>query len=88
MNGYTYISISDLRKDAAEVLKNVVDKQKPAIILQRSKPRAILVDAKYFEALEEAYLDLTDAAEAERADKEDTVPFDDFLKKRFGTTKL
>jgi prevent-host-death family protein len=84
MNGTQTFSISDLRKNTASVINNVHDTQEPAVILQRSKPKAMIVDYEYYQALEESVLDLSDAREAEKAKKENTTSFDQYLVKRFG----
>lgn len=77
------ISISQLRQDATRLIDLAVSRQNPLTIMQRSKPRAILVDYFYYHALEEAVLDLTDAAEAEKAKTETASSFTDYFKKRF-----
>lgn len=81
------LSISDLRQHAASAVDQVADTLAPTIILKRSKPKAVLVEYNYFQALEEALLDLTDAAEAEKAKEETTRPLDAYLAKRFGKSK-
>jgi len=78
------ISISQLRNDAAAVLSQVSVNQQPTVILQRSKPQAVLVDYDYFQSLEEAALDASDAKEAELAAKEPKTSFRDYVEKRFG----
>lgn len=83
MNDTNSLSISDLRKNTASVINSVVRTQNPKVILQRSKPRVVLVDVNYFEALEEALLDMTDSKEAEKAKKEKAVPLEDYLQKRW-----
>lgn len=84
MNGTNTLSISKLRQRVAETIDEVVQKQEPLIILKRSQPKAVLVDIDYFQALEEAVLDTTDAKEAERAKKENRTSFSSYLKKRWG----
>lgn len=88
MNGTQTITISDLRQNAAAAVNAVVGSQSPTIIMQRSQPKAVLVDVDYYQALEEAVLDLTDSQEAERAKKEPRIPFSTYVKKRYGTTKI
>ncbi|MBU1326530.1 type II toxin-antitoxin system Phd/YefM family antitoxin [Patescibacteria group bacterium] len=84
MNGTSTITISDLRQNAAAAVNAVSTSQKPTIILQRSRPKAVLVDINYFQSLEEAVLDLTDAREADRAKTEARTPFTGYVKKRWG----
>lgn len=88
MNTTTTYSITQLRQNAAKIVSAVSRQQKPAIILQRSKPTAVIADLAYFQALEEAVLDLTDSQEAERAKKELSSAFRKYLKKRWGTDRL
>lgn len=80
------ISISQLRQDATNIINQTVAKQRPTVILQRSKPKAVLVDYDYFQSLEQALLDAGDAAEAERAkqEKEPAISLEDYIEKRFG----
>jgi len=84
MNNTNCLSISNLRKNAAEVIDQVVTTLQPTVIFQRSEPKAVLVEYKYFRSLEEAFLDLTDSLEAERAKNEPTRSFDEYMAKRFG----
>lgn len=82
MNNTTSLSISQLRQKATQAIADVTDNQQPIVIYKRSKPKAILVDYQYYSALEQAIMDLTDAAEAEKAKKEKKYPFADYIKKR------
>lgn len=88
MNGTTNLSISQLRQMAAKAIQSVVSTKQPTIIFQRSQPKAVLVDYDYFQALEEAVLDASDAQESERAKKEDRIPLADYLKKRWGRSPI
>lgn len=83
MNSTNTLSVSDLRQNTAEVIEAVVAKQQPMIILQRSKPKVVLVDVNYFEALEGSVLDLSDAKEAEKAKKEAKISLHTYVKKRW-----
>ncbi len=85
MNGMQTITISQLRQNAAAAVNSVIVAQEPAIILQRSRPTAVLVDVRYFQALEEAVLDASDAREATAAKTEERSPFRSYIKKRWGT---
>lgn len=69
---------------AAKVILSVVSTKQPAVIFQRSQPKAVLVDYDYFQALEESVLEAADTREAERAKKEERRPFEDYLKRRWG----
>lgn len=79
------ISISELRQDATNLINLAISGQNHLIVMQRSKPKAVLVDYLYFQALEEAIMDLTDSQEAERAKLEPTESFDKYFEKRFGS---
>lgn len=46
------ISVTDMRKNAKDVLTEVVNTKKPVVILQRSKPVAYLVDAESYEKMQ------------------------------------
>ncbi len=81
------VSISELRQDATNLINLAVASQNPLVVMQRSKPRAVLVDYLYFQSLEEAILDFTDSSEAERAKKESRTSFDKYYEKRFGAVK-
>lgn len=85
MNSTHTITISQLRQNAADAINTVRDSQQPTVILQRSSPAAVLVDVRYFQALEEAVLDATDSREADRAKTEERTPFQAYIKKRWKT---
>lgn len=78
------ISISELRQDATNLINLAVSQQSPLIVMQRSKPKVVVVDYQYFQALEEAIMDLTDNQEAEKSKLEPTDSFDKYFEKRFG----
>ena len=84
MNSTTSLSISELRQNTAKVIDAVIKLQTPTVIMQRSQPKAVLVDIDYFNTLEEAVLDLSDSKEAEKAKNEEKIPFDKYLRKRWG----
>jgi len=77
------ISISDFRNKAADFISQAANLQETFTIMQRSKPKAILVNHDYFKALEQAVMDLTDSKEADKAKKEPTIKFNTYLKKRW-----
>ena len=82
------ISVSQLRAETAKILARVTSCQEAAVIMQRSKPRAVLVDYDYFQALEEVALDASDAHEAERAKRETKTPLETYIRKRFKPSSL
>lgn len=54
------INVTDLRKNAKDVLAEVVATKKPVVILQRSKPVAYLIDADSFNAMQQEGENLTE----------------------------
>jgi prevent-host-death family protein len=84
MNYTQTISISQLRQNATKAVEDVVNHETPTIIMKRSRPQAVLVSLSYYQALEEAVLDLSDAQEAEKAKTEARDPFDSYMEKRWG----
>ncbi len=80
------VSVTQLRSDTATILSDISNGQNISIIMQRSRPTAVLVDYDYYQALEEAALDLSDSREAEKAKKEKRDTVDSYIEKRFGKT--
>ncbi|MBU1698705.1 MAG: type II toxin-antitoxin system Phd/YefM family antitoxin [Candidatus Eisenbacteria bacterium] len=60
------IPISDLRQDAAAVLRNVRGNQKPLIITQRGRAAAVMLSIEAYEAAEEERAILRQLARGER----------------------
>ncbi len=54
------VSVTDLKQNIAGVIKKVKSNGKPMVIIQRSRPAAVLVDPQYYEALEKALEDKID----------------------------
>ncbi|OGV90763.1 hypothetical protein A3A66_02815 [Microgenomates group bacterium RIFCSPLOWO2_01_FULL_46_13] len=77
------VSISTLKQQTTRLINRLASQKEPIVIAQRSKPKAVLVDHKYFTALEEAVVDLTDAREAEKARGEPRVLLSDYIRKRW-----
>lgn len=48
----TIVSISDLRQDAAKVLKQVRDSREPLVITQRGRAAAVLLSVESYKAAE------------------------------------
>jgi prevent-host-death family protein len=90
MNSTTNVSfsISQLRQGARSIVASVVNTQTPAVIVQRSKPKAVLVDYDYFQAVEEAVIDRLDAQAAEKAKGEERIPLAAYINKRWGTAVI
>ena len=76
------LSISDLRQNVAKIVDQAAQEE-PFTIMKRSKPQAVLISHKYFTALEQSVLDLTDALEAEKAKQEPTLSLADYIRKRW-----
>lgn len=87
MDGTT-ISVSKLRQNTAKVIDYVVKMGQPLTIFQRSEPKVIIADFKYFKALEDAVFDLSDSKEAEKAKKEPRVSFRTYMEKRWGSDSV
>lgn len=78
INLQNIVSITDFRLNIASWLDKLSE---PLIIIQNSKPKAVVVDPEYLEYLEryaDGYYDAGDVAELKRAkaNKEKLVPFD------------
>jgi PHD/YefM family antitoxin component YafN of YafNO toxin-antitoxin module len=76
------VSITELKQNTAKVV-NGITSASPVVILQRSKVRAIIVDPKHFEKMEQALEDAEDLRAIEERRDEPRIPFDDYFKKRF-----
>ena len=84
MNGTFSVPITQLKQNPAGVISDVNTKGLSAIIMQRSKPKAIIADYEYFISLEEGLMDFMDGIEAEIAKKEPTLSLKTYIKKRWG----
>ncbi len=60
------IPVSDLRQDAAKVLKRIRDSKKPLVITQRGRAAAVMLSVEAFEQLEREKELLRPLARAER----------------------
>jgi len=76
------INVTDIRRNIREVLLEVVKTKKPAIILQRSKPVAYLVDAESFEMMRKSRESESDILTRNRKDSLEKI-----LKLRAKVTK-
>ena len=88
MNSTNTLSVSDLRKNTASVIASIVKTQKPKVIMQRSKPKVVLVDVDYFDSLESAFFDITDSREAKKAKSEKKDLLDKYIEKRWATKSV
>lgn len=77
------VSITDLKQNTASVINKIKAGGKPMVVLQRSKPAAILVDPKYWESIEQALEDAEDIQAIEDRKDEPTVSLDEYFIKRF-----
>ena len=76
-------SVTELKQNTAGILKRIRSFGDPVVILQRSKPAAVLMDPDYYRLLEEALEDLEDLRAIEERKNEPSIPFDSYFKKRF-----
>jgi len=83
MNDTFSIPITKLKTDTASVISDVTTKGVSAIVMQRSEPKVVIADYGYFNALEDAVVDLLDSIEAEKSKKEPTISLKDYGKKRW-----
>lgn len=75
------VSITELKQNAAGVIKTLRDKKESVLVLQRSEPAAVLVDPEYYESLEQALEDLEDLRMIEERKNESIIPFEEVSKK-------
>lgn len=75
------VSITDLKQNTSGVVKKVKDEGKSIMVLQHSRPAAVLVDPQYFSILEEALEDLIDLRAIEQRKDEPKVSFEEVAKK-------
>lgn len=76
-------SVTDLKQNTASVIKRARTLGAPVVILQRSRPAAVLVDPDHYRALEEALEYLEDLKALDERKNEQGVPFDVYFRKRF-----
>lgn len=77
------ISITDLKQNTAQVMKQVKSSKRPLVIMQRSKPTGVILDPEEYEKMMEMLEDLEDLRAIEERKDEPTVPFDEYFEKRF-----
>ena len=75
------VSITDLKQNTSSVVKKMQRGGKSIVVLQHSKPAAILVDPDYYTFLEQALEDLYDLKAIEERKSESKVSFTDVAKK-------
>ena len=88
MNDTFTIPITRLKQDTAGVISDVTKKGISAVVMQRSQPKVVIADYEYFNALEEAVIDLADARDAEKRKGGPTILLEEYAKKRWGKTAL
>lgn len=71
--------VSDLRRNASEVLNQIRQNQQAVYITQHGRPAAVLVDYDMYEAMLAQLEDLADLASLDAAEEEPDRPYDDFL---------
>lgn len=79
------VSVTDLRQDATNILNSVVSSQEPTYIIQNSQARAVILDAGYFDNLQEVLEDFMDGLDVDRSLKESgAISLDKYMAKRWG----
>lgn len=77
------VSITDLKQNTTTIINKIKAGGKPVIVMQRSKPAAILVDPMYWESIEQALEDAEDIQSIKDRKDEPTVSLDEYFIKRF-----
>ncbi|OPX91770.1 MAG: hypothetical protein A4E53_00649 [Pelotomaculum sp. PtaB.Bin104] len=67
------VNVTEVRTSIREILSEVVKTKKPAVILQRSKPVAYLVDAESFENMQKKEESETDVLTKGRKESLDRI---------------
>lgn len=71
--------ISDLRRQASQVINTLREGSDVVYITQHGRPAAVLVDYKQYEAMVAQLEDLADLASLEAAADEPERPYEEFL---------
>lgn len=74
------LSVTDLRRKSAQVLKNL-EEEKFFLLLQNSKPKGALVDLEYLKMLQETFEDYLDTLEFDKTINLKRIPFSQHQKK-------
>lgn len=75
------VSITDLKQNLAKVVRQVNKSGDPVYILQRSRAKAVILDADHYHILERALEDLSDLRDIEASKNEPTVSAESVAKK-------
>jgi len=75
------VSITDLKQNTSSVVKKMQKGGKSVVVLQHSRPAAILVDPDYYTLLEQALEDLHDLKTIEERKNEPKTALADVAKK-------
>lgn len=73
------LPISDLRRQANEIINSVRETSDAVYITQHGRPVVVLVDYERYEQLQQDLEDLTDRLSLEAAATEPTRPYADFM---------
>jgi len=73
------LPISDLRRQANEIINSVRETNDAVYITQHGRPVAVLVDYERYEQLQQDLEDLTDRLSLEAATTEPARPYADFM---------
>ncbi len=77
--GTNIMPISDLRRQASQVIKTLQEGSDVVYITQHGRPAAVLVDYEQYEAMLDQLEDLADLASLEAAMNEEERPYEEFL---------
>ena len=73
------VPVSDLRRDAGRLLRQVCEGEEPIYITQHGRPKAVLLGYEAYEHLVAQLEDLADLAVMRERAKEPARPFEEFL---------
>lgn len=75
----TIVPVSDLRRNAARLLKHTGESAEPIYITQHGRPKAVLMGYEAYEHLVSQLEDLADLSSIRERVDEPTRPFTEFL---------
>jgi len=74
------LSITDLRRESAKILKNL-PKEKLYLLIQNSKAKGAIIDIDYLKTLQQAYEDYLDIQTFDKTVKEPSISWQKYLDK-------
>jgi prevent-host-death family protein len=73
------VPISDLRRQASDVINTVRETKDPVYITQHGRPAVVIVDYERYEQMLQDLEDLSDQLSLQAVGSESTRPLDEFL---------